>query len=237
MEELIKYRSLNSINYKEITENEIEKHIVEGYAIVFNSLSANMGNYREKIMPEAVTEDLINRSDIYFLYNHNGNMLPLARSNKGKGSLRLKIDEKGLYYEFECLNDEFYKLVKRGDLDMASFAFSIEDNEEYLRWVKSQEYNYICEIIKIKNMYDCSTVLRPAYNAASTNARSLTPPDEVHEEQEKEVEVKPIEEQPTQEPEKQVEEPVKEEEPEPIKEEEKEIDYSEYDKIINSLKK
>lgn len=227
MEKLIKYRSLD------VEEND-EKKVIYGYGIVFNSLSENLGGYHEMILPEAVTVELINKSDIYFLWNHLGSTYPLARSKYGVGSLKLIIDEIGLRYEFECLNKEFYELVKRGDIDKASFSFTLPENKEGEIWEKSKEYNYILKIKKIDELFDVSSVLRPAYDAASTNARSLTPPtDEVPtQEPEKTVEEKVIEEpQPQEEPVKEEAQPTQEPEPE------KEIDYSAYDNVINSLKK
>lgn len=151
-----------------------EERIIEGYAIVFNELSEDLGGFREMILPEAVNEELINKSDIYYLYNHNDNSTPLARSNHGQGSLELTIDDKGLKYRFNCLNSEFYELVKRGDLDKSSFAFSLPKDGSGEVWEKSQEYNYIRKITKIEQLYDCSAVLVPAYSQTELYARNLS---------------------------------------------------------------
>lgn len=150
-----------------------EERIIEGYAIVFNELSEDLGGFREMIMPEAVNEELINKSDIYYLYNHNDNSTPLARSNHGSGSLELTVDDKGLKYRFNCINSEFYELVKRGDLDKSSFAFSLPNDGSGEIWEKNSEYNYIRKIVKIEQLYDCSAVLVPAYSATELYARNL----------------------------------------------------------------
>ena len=150
-----------------------EERIIEGYAIVFNELSEDLGGFREMIMPEAVTEELINKSDIFYLYNHNNDSIPLARSNHGVGSLELTIDDKGLKYRFNCLNTEFYQLVQRGDLDKSSFAFSLPNDGSGEIWEKSSEYNYIRKITKIEQLFDCSAVLVPAYSATELYARNL----------------------------------------------------------------
>lgn len=150
-----------------------EERIIEGYAIVFNELSEDLGGFRERIMPEAVTQELIDKSDIYYLYNHCDNSTPLARSNHGQGSLELTIDSKGLKYRFNCLNTEFYELVKRGDLSKSSFAFSLPKDGSGEVWEKSQEYNYIRKITKIEQLFDCSAVLVPAYSATELYARNL----------------------------------------------------------------
>ena len=154
-------------------EEEIEERIIEGYAIVFNELSEDLGGFREMIMPEAVTEELINKSDIFYLYNHNNDSIPLARSNHGQGSLELTIDNKGLKYRFNCINTEFYELVKRGDLDKSSFAFSLPKDGSGEIWEKNSEYNYVRKIVKIEQLYDCSAVLVPAYSTTELYARNL----------------------------------------------------------------
>lgn len=150
-----------------------EERIIEGYAIVFNELSEDLGGFREMILPEAVNQELINKSDIFYLYNHCDNSTPLARSNHGQGSLELTIDSKGLKYRFNCINSEFYELVKRGDLDKSSFAFSLPKDGSGEIWEKSQEYNYIRKITKIEQLYDCSAVLVPAYSTTELYARNL----------------------------------------------------------------
>lgn len=162
------------------TNEEIE-NIIEGYAIVFNELSEDLGGFREIILPEAVTQDLIDNSDIYYLFNHNDETIPLARCNHGSGSLELTIDSKGLKYRFNCLNKEFYELVKRGDLDKSSFAFTLPKDGTGEIWEKNKDYNYIRKITKIEQLYDCSAVLVPAYSATSVYARNLESQQQVEE--------------------------------------------------------
>lgn len=167
VEEMQEEQPINNVEEVE------EERIIEGYAIVFNELSEDLGGFREMIMPEAVNEELINNSDIYYLYNHNNDSIPLARSNHGSGSLELTIDNKGLKYRFNCLNTEFYELVKRGDLSKSSFAFSLPNDGSGEIWEKNSEYNYIRKITKIEQLFDCSAVLVPAYSATELYARNL----------------------------------------------------------------
>jgi len=152
-------------------------NIIEGYGIVFNEMSEELfddyyGYFREIIEPEAVTEELINSSDIYYLYNHNGESMPLARSNGGEGSLQLTIDEKGLQYSFECNDEKFYNSVKRGDLNKSSFAFTLPTDGSGERWEKSDEYGYIRYITKIEALHDISAVMTPAYSTTELSARN-----------------------------------------------------------------
>ena len=164
---------IENIEEEQPIDNVEEERIIEGYAIVFNELSEDLGGFREMILPEAVTQELIDKSDIYYLYNHNNDSTPLARSNHGQGSLELTIDDKGLKYRFNCINSEFYELVKRGDLDKSSFAFSLPKDGSGEIWEKSQEYNYVRKIVKIEQLFDCSAVLVPAYSATELYARNL----------------------------------------------------------------
>ena len=150
------------------TSNE-NRHI-EGYAIVFNSLSNDLGGFREIIEQGAITDELIKNSDILCLMNHDIKKGVLARSYQGRGSLKLEIDEHGLHYSFEApktaLGDEVLEGIRRGDISKCSFAFVCgEDN-----WTKDENGEYIRHVKKIKNLYDVSLVYHPAYDETEVKA-------------------------------------------------------------------
>ena len=150
------------------TSND-NRHI-EGYAIVFNSLSNDLGGFREIIEQGAITDELIKNSDIICLMNHDIKRGVLARSYHGRGSLKLDIDEHGLHYSFEApktaLGDEVLEGIRRGDISKCSFAFVCgEDN-----WTKDENGEYIRRVKKIKNLYDVSLVYHPAYEETEVKA-------------------------------------------------------------------
>ena len=150
------------------TSNE-NRHI-EGYAIVFNSLSNDLGGFREIIEQGAITEELIKNSDIICLMNHDIKRGVLARSYHGRGSLKLDIDEHGLHYSFEApktaLGDEVLEGIRRGDISKCSFAFVCgEDN-----WTKDENGEYTRHVKKIKKLYDVSLVYHPAYEETEVKA-------------------------------------------------------------------
>lgn len=150
------------------TSND-NRHI-EGYAIVFNSLSNDLGGFREIIERGAITDELINNSDIVCLLNHDIKKGLLARSYHGRGSLKLDIDEHGLHYSFDApntdLGDEVLEGIRRGDIAKCSFAFVCgEDN-----WTKDENGEYIRHVKKIKNLYDVSLVYHPAYEETEVKA-------------------------------------------------------------------
>ena len=145
------------------TTSTSESRHIEGYAIVFNSLSNDLGGFREIIEPTAIDDELIKNSDIVCLFNHNIKLGLLARSYHGRGSLKLEIDEHGLHYSFDAPNTKFgneiLEMVRRGDVAKCSFAFVCgEDN-----WTKDENGEYIRRVKKIKNLYDVSLVYHPAY--------------------------------------------------------------------------
>ena len=78
------------------------RRTIEGYAAVFNSESEDMW-FIEIIHPQAITQDTINNSDIFALFNHSYEIF-LARSKNAVGALSLKVDGRGLKYSFEAPN-------------------------------------------------------------------------------------------------------------------------------------
>lgn len=157
--------SISSIN--------VDTRTVEGYAIVFNSQSEDLG-FREVIAPSAVTEDTINTSDVFCLFNHNPEKV-LARSKYGKGSLTLTLDDRGLKYSFEVpnteLGNELLEHVRRGEIDGSSFAFIVSSEEGSEKWENINGTTHRT-INKIECLVDVSPVWTPAYSATSVSARA-----------------------------------------------------------------
>lgn len=163
---------------------------IEGYAVVFNSLSEDMG-FREIISPNAITEETIKNSDIIATFNHSTDIV-LARSKNGEGTLHLEIDETGLKFSFEAPNttagNDLLESIKRGDVSGCSFAFSIDYNDpEAETWIDNGEY-YLRTINKINRLYDVSVVVTPAYEATSVNQRSIDKVEEMKKEAEQRAE-------------------------------------------------
>lgn len=154
-------------------EDSTESRKVEGYAIVFNSQSEDLG-FIETIEKDAIDDDVIAKSDVFALMNHDNNRGILARSRRGKGSLSLTIDEKGLKYSFDApktaLGNELLEMLRRGDITSSSFAFTVATNGE--TWEK-RDGRYYRTIKKIDRLYDVSPVYNPAYSETSVACRSF----------------------------------------------------------------
>lgn len=149
-----------------------DSRIVEGYAIVFNKESRDLGGFTEVIEPEAI-EGILEKSDILCLLNHNEDRGILARSKYGSGSLELSVDEIGLKYRFEApntaLGNELLEGLKRGDISTSSFAFSIEKDS----WCKTENGSYKRTIKRFKELYDVSPVYKEAYPDTSVALRKM----------------------------------------------------------------
>ena len=138
---------------------------IEGKAIAFNSISRDLGGFREQIIPEAINEDVINSSDIFFLLNHSNNRGILARQKNGFGSLKTDIRDDGVYFSFEApqtsLGDELLEYLRRGDITQCSFAFTVKDD----KWERQADNSYVRTILRFDKIFDMSAVFKPAYDA------------------------------------------------------------------------
>lgn len=139
---------------------------VEGYAIVFDVESNDMG-FTETIARNAL-DGVIEKSDVFALLNHDDSRGILARCKYGNGTMTLTVDDIGLRYEFEApntqLGDETLEMIKRGDIDGSSFAFTIAEGGE--KWEK-RDGRYYRTINQIDRLFDVSPVYQPAYSQTS----------------------------------------------------------------------
>lgn len=149
-----------------------ESRAVEGYALVFNKQSRDLGGFTEVIEPTAL-EGVLEKSDILCLLNHNEDRGILARSKYGEGSLELVIDEIGLKYRFEApsttLGDELLEGLKRGDISTSSFAFTIAKDT----WTKKDDGSYLRTINQFMELYDVSPVYKEAYPDTTVALRKI----------------------------------------------------------------
>lgn len=171
-------RKDNNIEVRAIRSTPVvnpDSRTVEGYAVVFNSQSEDLGFY-ETINPAAITEEVLKRSDVFCLFNHDQDKV-LARSKYGTGSLQLQLDEQGLKYTFQApntdLGNELLEYLRRGDIDSSSFAFTVSTDEGSEVWTTGTDGKQYREILKIDELHDVSPVWNPAYSSTSVSQRTL----------------------------------------------------------------
>lgn len=175
-----------------------DSRTVEGYAVVFNSQSEDLGFY-ETINPAAITEEVLKRSDVFCLFNHDQDKV-LARSKYGTGSLQLQLDEQGLKYTFQAPNTDIgnslLEYLRRGDIDSSSFAFTVSTDEGSEVWTTGTDGRQYREILKIDELHDVSPVWNPAYSSTSVSQRTLDKLNQLREmqdEKEKDVQEETVE--------------------------------------------
>ena len=153
----------------QVTGEDEEKRTVEGYALLFGVSSDGLSF--EEVIERGALDGVVNKSDVFALMNHSHSRGLLARSNKGKGSLSLIIDEKGLKYRFEApktaLGDELLENIRRGEICESSFCFDVEKDT----WEKKSNGKWKRTVSKIGNLYDVSPVYNAAYSATSVYMR------------------------------------------------------------------
>ena len=136
------------------------RDVVVGHAAVFNSLSEDLGGFREKIMPNAFDDVLDN--DVRAYFNHDPNYL-LGRVSAG--TLRLSVDEKGLKYELDIpkttAGRDLKENLKNGNITQSSFAFTLGKDGD--TWERSEDGSDLRIINKVDRLYDVSPVSLPAY--------------------------------------------------------------------------
>jgi HK97 family phage prohead protease len=152
------------------SEQEDEEMIVSGYAFPYDSPTVlyeiDGQKYSEVILRGALNgADL---TDVPFKYNHSDHVMIMARTRNK--TLRLMPDDQGLYIEANLAptsaGEDLYKLVKRGDIDKMSFAFTVAE-DAYDKATRTRI------IKKLKKIWDVAAVDTPAYDTTSISARSF----------------------------------------------------------------
>jgi len=149
---------------------EADSRRLEGYAVVFGSMSEDLGGFREVIEPGAFGEALGGRPDVRALFNHDPSMV-LGRTTNG--TLMLQQDGHGLRMAVTMPDTSYardvYALVERGDVSQMSFAFSVRKGGE--TW--ATEAGQRVRRLRALDLYDVSVVTYPAYQATTVAARAL----------------------------------------------------------------
>jgi len=151
--------------------------VLTGYAASFNTLSRDLGGYKERLAPGCFKRSLAAGGDVKALFNHDPSKI-LGRLENG--TLSVEEDSRGL--KFRCqLNPasqthrDIYESVKRGDINECSFAFTVngDGGEDWSEATDERGQRFIRRTITDCNLLDVSCVTNPAYSGATTvQARS-----------------------------------------------------------------
>lgn len=154
-------------------DNEEDKMLIEGYAITFDQPATHQ--FRSRKFTEVIKKGALDKTDmkdVPMRYNHNDNVLIMARTRNK--SLKLTVDDKGLKIEAELLdtqsNRDLYKSIQAKLIDKMSFAFTVADKGDTWTFGEKETTR---EITDIERLYDVSVVDTPFYDSTTVYARSF----------------------------------------------------------------
>ena len=137
--------------------------IIRGMAVPFNRDSGDLGGFRERVSPDAVTKSLQN-SDVVMLWQHDSAQ-PITRQSTG---LKLEVRKSGVWFEAPAsdFTDRQQDLLERGVVKQMSFGFVTNEDS----W--EQERKPVRRTLLDIDLREISPVTWPAYGQTSVAIRS-----------------------------------------------------------------
>lgn len=167
-------RKINTtFEVREVGEGDDKKVHLQGYALTFDSMSEDLGYFREIIRKGAL--DSCKMDNVVLNINHDMNK-PLARNktNGTVGSLQLSIDDKGLFFDAIPTDTSYSRdllvNMESGIIDKCSFAFCLDYKDKDAQswdWDNGNRGYDLRTINKISEIFDVSIVTNPAYESTS----------------------------------------------------------------------
>lgn len=145
-----------------------ERKSIAGYAAVFNRESENLGGFVEVVSPAFFNKS---RGDgwpgVLARYNHE-----LLLGTTKAGTLRLQLDDTGLWYDVDPpqARADILELVSRGDVDKSSFAFRVYEGGD--EWGTTDQ-GFPRRTLVSGQLVDVAPVDMPAYPDSTAGLRSL----------------------------------------------------------------
>lgn len=143
--------------------------VIYGYAAVFDSPSHDMG-WTEIIDPHAFDSIMPKNPDVRALWNHNPDHV-LGRT--AAGTLSLTLDARGLAYNITAPDTtvarDLIVSMRRGDITQSSFSFICKRDQ----WTDNADGTVTRRILEFSELIDVSPVTFPAFDNATSQARSL----------------------------------------------------------------
>lgn len=145
-----------------------------GHAAVFNSISEDLGGFREIIKPGAFRE-AARTSLVHLLWNHDSSR-PLASTDSN--SLQVQEDQDGLRVwaripKALSYAQDIRALFGAGIARGMSFAFSMPTDGTGEEWSKMEDGTPLRTLTRVGALYDVSPVTRGAYTQPAFSMRAL----------------------------------------------------------------
>ncbi|MBZ1518817.1 phage major capsid protein [Leuconostoc mesenteroides] len=149
-------------------DNSDDPKQIQGYAVLFNTESVDLGGFIEVIKPNAL--DNVDLSAVQLIYGHENNSI-LARVDSG--NLTLTVDETGLFFVAALadtnLANDVYQDILAGNLKGMSFGFTIpEDGDD---WIFDQGDTAVHVVNQIGDVIEITITPNPAYQDTSVSVK------------------------------------------------------------------
>lgn len=167
---IIKSSEIRAVEPTDDDDNSTGKQL-EGYALMFNQPSKDLGGFVEQIDPKALQNTDL--SQVLFLNDHNFNQ-PIAKVGSG---LTLDVDNQGLHFVVDIDDSvsyeaDLYNLIQKGVVNSMSFGFTLPDDGSGEQWTEDPTTGFVTRLItNIQALYEISAVSIPAYDASSVATR------------------------------------------------------------------
>ena len=162
-----------------VDKRDGEPPVLFGISPPWDSLSVDLGGFREKFAPTAF-DGLVDRSpndprgkiDVPFLTDHLSHLITGRTSN---GRLELRKALKGLEYTHRPIQTthgrDLALMVEDRTITGSSFAFTAAADGE--AWSEDDKGNVTRTVFRASGLYDISAVTYPAYPKSSIGSRSI----------------------------------------------------------------
>lgn len=149
------------------TEEEDGRMFLRGIAAPYESLSQDLGGFRERIRRGAFKRALDSGQDVVCVPDHEYRAAHVL-GRTGSGTLKLSESDQGLRFRVQLpdtsVGRDLFTIAKRGDIRGMSFAFTLPrpDAEQW-----SEESGVVVRNLVDLDLWDVSPVVHPAYPATS----------------------------------------------------------------------
>lgn len=157
MKKEVRHFALDEIEVRKSEDGETE---IRGHAAVFDSLSEDLGGFREKIAPGAFADSV--GGDVLAFWNHNSDIV-LGRT---PDTLQVAEDERGLAFSLTppAARADLVESIERRDVRGTSFGFqTISD-----KWEKDEDGDDIRTLLEVR-LIEISPTPLPAYPATDVD--------------------------------------------------------------------
>ncbi len=147
----------------------IEDYKVSGVAALYETLSKDLGGFREVIARGSFDDVLATNPSVIACIDHSRETSKILGSTDS-GTLELRATERGLEFTLDIaktsIGTDIVELIKRGDISKMSFAFTVgKDNDTWTTY----GLETIRTINNFEDLHDVSIVHEPAYQETTVS--------------------------------------------------------------------